>query len=90
MSQHIENPHYIDPSGVMLFDPKDEPFGRLSNNAKYKLSIGGVLWSSASNYIYSNIMPDVRRYKAVMDGIKDYTESYAFVNTLNEEKNEKM
>lgn len=41
---------------IKLFNPKDVPFGELSNNAKTPLSTGHERWPTLTNYIYGMML----------------------------------
>jgi len=40
---------------IDLFNPNDNPFGRLSNNSYHPIIINGKKYDTVTNYIYSNI-----------------------------------
>jgi predicted NAD-dependent protein-ADP-ribosyltransferase YbiA (DUF1768 family) len=41
---------------LIIYDPKDFPFGPLSNNFFSEMTIDGKKWKTVSNYIYSNML----------------------------------
>lgn len=41
---------------IKLYNPRDVPFGPLSNNATYSMSIDGEKYNTVTNYIYANIL----------------------------------
>jgi predicted NAD-dependent protein-ADP-ribosyltransferase YbiA (DUF1768 family) len=50
------------PATIKILNPRDTPFGPLSNNAEYFMDLNGQRWSSATNYIYGMLLtnPDYR------------------------------
>ena len=51
---------------ISLFNPKDLPFGDLSNNSLHFMEIDGKKWSTVTNYIYSNMMKDTPSYSIIL------------------------
>ena len=41
---------------IRIFDPKEKPFGSLSNNYPYSMEINKKSWKSVTNYVYANIL----------------------------------
>ena len=41
---------------IKLFNPNDKPFGKLSNNAYYPMTIDGKNYPTVTNYILSNMV----------------------------------
>ena len=41
---------------IKIFDPKERPFGWLSNNYVEFLRVDGVLWKSPTNFIYAHLL----------------------------------
>jgi predicted NAD-dependent protein-ADP-ribosyltransferase YbiA (DUF1768 family) len=41
---------------IKIFDPKEKPFGWLSNNYRHFMQLDGKEWSTVTNYIYANIL----------------------------------
>ena len=41
-----------------IFDPKDKPFGCLSNNYKHPMKLDDKYWNTVTNYIYANMLTD--------------------------------
>ena len=41
-----------------IFDPKDKPFGWLSNNYKHPMKLDDKYWKTVTNYIYANMLTD--------------------------------
>jgi predicted NAD-dependent protein-ADP-ribosyltransferase YbiA (DUF1768 family) len=69
------------PPTIKLFNPRDTPYGPLSNHAEYFMDLSGQRWSSATNYIYGMLLtnPDYRsrvQYARTKDVQTDY-EIYA-------------
>jgi predicted NAD-dependent protein-ADP-ribosyltransferase YbiA (DUF1768 family) len=50
------------PPTIKLYNPKNTPFGPLSNHAEYFMELSGQRWPSATNYIYGMLLsnPDYR------------------------------
>ena len=40
---------------IEIFNPKDKPFGWLSNNYSYLMRIDGIEWKTVTNYIYAKL-----------------------------------
>ncbi len=58
-------------SGVIeLFNPKDTPFGELSNNAKTPISTGTERWPTVTNYIYGMMLTNPNYRLLFMDSGK--------------------
>lgn len=41
---------------IKIFDPKEKPFGWLSNNYRHFMRLEGKDWQTVTNYIYANIL----------------------------------
>ena len=41
---------------ITIFDPKEKPFGWLSNNYKHTMKLDDKLWQTVTNYIYANML----------------------------------
>ena len=41
---------------IKIFDPKEKPFGWLSNNYRHFMRIDGKEWQYVTSYIYANIL----------------------------------
>lgn len=57
---------------IELFNPKDQPFGELSNNAKTFINIGGGRegggrWPTVTNYIYSMLLTNPLYQRLLQD-----------------------
>jgi predicted NAD-dependent protein-ADP-ribosyltransferase YbiA (DUF1768 family) len=50
---------------IKLYNPKDAPFGQLSNNALYPIVINGKRWNTVTNYIFSNLLI-TPEYKSIL------------------------
>lgn len=40
---------------IRIFNPRDNPFGSLSNNFNFPFELDGGLWKTPTNYIYANM-----------------------------------
>jgi len=58
---------------ITIFDPKENPFGSLSNNSKHPMKLDDKQWQSVTNYIYANMLTnpmhieEVRRISSTKD-----------------------
>jgi predicted NAD-dependent protein-ADP-ribosyltransferase YbiA (DUF1768 family) len=43
-------------SSIEIFNPREKPYGQLSNNAKHNMTINKELWTSVTQFIYSNMI----------------------------------
>lgn len=43
-------------TSIKIFDQKQIPYGKLSNNALTPFKLDGKFWNSVSNYVYSNLL----------------------------------
>ena len=43
-------------SSIEIFNPNEKPYGLLSNNAKHNMVINKELWTSVTQFIYSNMI----------------------------------
>ena len=43
-------------SSIEIFNPREKPYGQLSNNAKHNMTINKELWNSVTQFIYSNMI----------------------------------
>ena len=41
---------------IKIFDPKEKPFGWLSNNYRHYMYLDNNEWQTVTNYIYSNML----------------------------------
>lgn len=41
---------------IKIYNPREHPFGPLSNNAVFPVNIGGKLWNTVTNYVYANML----------------------------------
>lgn len=66
---------------IKIYDPKDYPYGILSNNAEHYIEIDREKWRSVTNYIYGNMMP-VPMYRKIIqttdptEVVKEYLTYY--------------
>lgn len=66
---------------IKIFDPREKPFGWLSNNYVQFLRMDGMQWKTPSNYIYANVLktPGYRNILRVVDTRKlkdNFTDLY--------------
>lgn len=63
---------------ILIFNPKELPFGLLSNNSIHFMEIDGKKWRSVTNYIYSNMIPYPFSNSNVLQNvdIKDIQKTY--------------
>lgn len=54
---------------LMLYNPKDIPFGQLSNNSQHFMTIEGKRWATVTNYILSNMLI-VPTYRSILSKAK--------------------
>lgn len=50
---------------IKIYNPKDIPFGQLSNNSHYPMTINGKRWNTVTNYIFSNLLV-TPEYKSIL------------------------
>ena len=43
-------------SSIEIFNPREKPYGQLSNNVKNNMIINKELWTSVTQLIYSNML----------------------------------
>lgn len=62
---------------INIFDPKEKPFGWLSNNRRFLMSIDGKNWPTVTNYIYGSMVktPSYRQMLSVTP-VKDVQKQY--------------
>ena len=41
---------------IKIFNPRQKPFGMLSNNAYFPITIQGKKYKTVTHYIYSNLL----------------------------------
>lgn len=62
---------------IKLFDPNDKPYGHLSNNHYYPITIDDLVWKNVTQYIYTNMSPilyrdSIKKSKNIYDSFKNY------------------
>lgn len=50
---------------IKIYNPKDTPFGQLSNNSEHSMIINGKRWGTVTNYIFSNLLV-TPEYKSIL------------------------
>lgn len=50
---------------IKIYNPKDTPFGQLSNNSPHPMLINGKRWNTVTNYIFSNLLV-TPEYKSIL------------------------
>ncbi len=70
---------------INIFDPKEQPFGALSNNYNHTMLIDGKKWKTATNYIYANMLSD-RVYVRELE-IKKPSDIYKSFLELRQQEN---
>ena len=50
---------------LKIFNPKEKPFGQLSNNFKYYMELDSKLWNTVTDYIYANLLSTTAGKEAV-------------------------
>lgn len=73
----------LEKGDIMLFNPKDKPFGELSNNALTPMTIDRERWDTVTNYIYGMALR-VSTYQTTLQTIPVSEVKEAFV-TLSQE-----
>jgi predicted NAD-dependent protein-ADP-ribosyltransferase YbiA (DUF1768 family) len=72
---------------IKIFNPKDKPFGWLSNNYKHEMRIDRKSWKTVTNYIYASILqsPADKNIIRLTDNTKEVQE--LFIKFYQEEIN---
>ena len=47
---------------IRIYNPEELPFGLLSNNFEYKMTIDDEEWRNITQYIYTNLIPKENEY----------------------------
>lgn len=55
------------PDEIKIFNPKDQPFGELSNNARDFLTIGAQRWPTVTNFTYAMLLTNPLSRKLVQE-----------------------
>ena len=50
---------------IKIYNPKDTPFGQLSNNSPHSIIINGKRWNTVTNFIFSNLLV-TPEYKSIL------------------------
>ena len=62
---------------IKLFNPRDKPFGALSNNYRHSMRIDGQDWNTVTNFIYANILTTPTYKKIVQNSnTKDVLDTF--------------
>jgi predicted NAD-dependent protein-ADP-ribosyltransferase YbiA (DUF1768 family)/predicted HicB family RNase H-like nuclease len=62
---------------INIFNPRDVPYGPLSNNATHLMVLDGYTWKTVTNYIYSNLLSVSTYITTVREtNVKDVKEVY--------------
>lgn len=61
---------------IKIYNPKDTPFGQLSNNSPHSIIINGKRWNTVTNFIFSNLLvtPDINPYFNTLKYLKTLKE----------------
>lgn len=72
---------------IKIFDPKDKPFGWLSNNYKHEMTIDRQIWQTVTNFIYASVLqtPMNKNVIRLTSNTKDVKQE--FLNLYQEEIN---
>lgn len=72
---------------IELWNPKELPFGPLSNNTLYIMEINGHKYKTVTNYIYSNIIRNKKYFEALkninLEDLYEYFGKYEIENEQN-------
>ena len=71
-----------------IFDPKDKPFGCLSNNYKHPMKLDDKYWNTVTNYIYANMLTDPMNIEMVRKISKGKEIKSTFVDLSIIERND--
>src|SRR5258708_7634615 len=76
---------------IKVFNPKDMPFGLLSNNYEFPIYIKNVEWKTVSHYVYANMLKTFA-YKTVVKNssiaeLRKIYDEYYILEIANIQKN---
>lgn len=75
---------------IEIFNPKDKPFGWLSNNYLYKMRLDGEEWKTATHYIYAKLLKNKGEQNIIrnsdISNISELTYKLINNNTINLDK----
>lgn len=85
METQTKNGDNINTNVIYIFNPKEQPFGKLSNNAHTLFTMDRRIWKTVTHYIYSNMLQFTNN-RTLLDRVKTKEVYNTFLTLYNEEK----